>query len=174
MEIFDDQQTRSFPALMIEDAGHDPLPPMASRAAIHRFVDGPQLRRLRQVEQIIEEHSIVYRHHTRGERRCRRGAYRFGIAGDLNVKQAAGERTDRVVSHAAAEIEHERDMTRKPDLRRRPLDLLDQARLADPCLAADIHSLTAAGLAARRQRRLQETEFGAATDEWSLSARNRS
>src|SRR5215467_14610921 len=75
---------------------------MAAHAAIHRFVDGPQLRRLRQVEQIIEEHSIVYRHHTRGERRCRRGAYRFGIAGDLNVKQAAGERTDRVVSHSVA------------------------------------------------------------------------
>src|SRR5215472_7808736 len=174
MEIFDDQQTRSFPALMIEDAGHDPLPPMASRAAIHRFVDGPQLRRLRQVEQIIEEHSIVYRHHTRGERRCRRGAYRFGIAGDLNAKQATGKRTDRVVPYAAAEIEHERNMTRKPDLGSRPLDLLDQARLGEPGFAADIHGLTMAVLAARRQRHLQDTEFGAATDEWSLSACNRS
>ena len=64
-------------------------------------------------------------------------------------------------------------MTCKPGFRRRPLDLLYQPRFADPSLAADIHSLAAPGLAARRQRRLQQAEFSPPTDEWPLLAHNR-
>ena len=64
-------------------------------------------------------------------------------------------------------------MTGKSGLRRPPLDLLDQPRLADPGLAEDIDGLPAPGLAARRKRRLQYPEFSASTDEWPLLARDR-
>src|ERR1700730_7991426 len=63
-------------------------------------------------------------------------------------------------------------MTGKSGLRCSLLDLLDQTRLADTGLAAQVEGVATPGLAARRKRRLKEAQFASATDERPPLARS--
>jgi hypothetical protein len=88
----------------------------------------------------------------RCSRQCRGGCgtHWLRIARYLDAEQTVRQGPDHVAPDTTAKVEHEGGMTCKPGFRRRPLDLLDQPRFADPSLTADIHSLAAPGLAARR------------------------
>jgi|SRR6516162_5620689 len=82
------------------------------------------------------------------------------VRSHLSPRAVGGRRLCRTgLADLPGEIEHERDMTREPDLRRRPMDLLDQPCLADAGLATDIDGLSPAGFAASHQRYLPYAGF---------------
>ena len=120
MQVFDDQQARVLPTLALDDTGEDPLPTPAPGTAVHRLVDRPQLRRLRQVEHVVKKDGVVTGDE-RGGQRCNRCSTRRLAGGrQVEAEQAARQRPNRIAAGAAAEIEHQRGNGMEPVFLCRP------------------------------------------------------
>ena len=90
----------------LDQPGHRAPLALVARRVVHGVVEGPQLGRLRQVEQIVEKDGIIGRHQALGRRPFRHGLDSFGIACDVEAEKAPDERADRV-PRAGAEVEHQ-------------------------------------------------------------------
>ena len=161
--VLDDQKARRDPARPLDQPGHRAPLALVARRVVHGVVEGPQLGRLRQVEQIVEKDGIIGRHQALGRRPFRHGLDSFGIACDVEAEKAPDEGADCVPS--GAKVEHQAGVAGEARLARSVLELLDESRFTNARLAPNVDRLTPARLAAGGQRRHEQAKLALSTDE---------
>ena len=148
VHVLDDQKARRDPARPLGQPGHRAPLALVARRVVHGVVEGPQLGRLRQVEQIVEKDGIIGRHQALGRRPFRHGLDSFGIACDVEAEKAPDEGADCVPS--GAKVEHQAGVAGEARLARSVLELLDEARFTNARLAPNVDRLTPARTRGRR------------------------
>ena len=68
VDVLDHQHARPRPARPPHQPGHRAALALVARRVVHGVVEGAQVLRLRQVEQVVEEHGVVGRHPAVGHR----------------------------------------------------------------------------------------------------------
>ena len=105
VQILDHQQAWPCPARPLDQPRHRPLPAQIARSVVHGIVEGAQLDRLRQVEQVVEKDCVIGRHQIRGQRAFARRVGCLHVAREREAEDDPHERADGVASGAGAEVE---------------------------------------------------------------------
>ena len=132
---------------------------------VHGVVDRPQLRRLRQIQKVVQEHALVRRHQPLRDRTVAGRRPRPDLGARGQAQQTAHDRPDGIAALADAEVQDEPGVTRKALGDGDATEFVDQAALADAGFAAHVHRQTAARLPAGGDDALELAELGAAADE---------
>ena len=140
------------------------LPAIAS-SAVHSVVEAAQLARLLNVQEIIEVHAAIGREEAALDASLRGGLAFILRACCGEIEDAAHQRADGVLLRAHSEAEHQPAVGREPHARGGRLDLLEESRLADTRLAANVDGLAATGPQAIGQNRLELIELLSSADE---------
>ena len=168
VHVLDDQEPWRAGACPLDQPRHGRALALVAAGVVHGVVERAQLDRLRQVEQVVEEHGVRLGHEAVGQGRAGRGSGRLGPAGEVvEAEQPAHEGPDRVPAGAGAEVEHEPGMAGEAGLLGRVLELLDQTGLADSGLAPHEHGPAAPAPDARVKDGAELAELGVAADERS-------
>ena len=147
-----------------DQPGHRASLTLVARRVVHGVVEGAQLLRLRQVEQVVEEDGIVGRHKAVGHRPSAAAA----AAASLVISRPSRLRTSaRTASRPVPVPKSSISPTwqAKPAAAAFAQELLHQPGLADARLAPDVDRLAPARLAAGRQRRVNWAQLALPADE---------
>ena len=170
VHVLDDDHRRTAPAGALRERRDECALAAVARGVVHRVVERAPFARLRQVEQVVQEHELVRAdvargHHALGRRapflyaRCRRES-----------EQAADDRAHRVLASAHAEVEHAAVMDREAERLAETPHLVDEPRLADARLAAHIDGLSRERRHARARDAPELFELRLAADEETAAA----
>ena len=142
VQIFDDQHQRPLRAQAAYQLDGDPLPAAGPNRIVHRPVERPQIRRLRNIQQVVQEHPIRRGHKSLTHRiACCLDPVLFRTRGSKR-EQARNQGPRGIASLAGAEVEHQRGMAGKALLPGEMADRLHQPCLADSCFTADVDDLS--------------------------------
>ena len=148
MDVFDEQEQGCRLARTHRQIAKRLKRPPFARGSAHRRSQRPQPWRRRHIDQVIEE-QLVLGGNSLG---CGRAPDRFSALGFFGVggkaEQAPGETADRVAPGLGPEVENGRAVAREAERLRNATKLGDEARLADPRVAADDDDAAALSLGA--------------------------
>src|SRR5512132_898946 len=153
VQILDRQQTRLLSSSLLHQPRESAPLAETARCVIHGVVEAPELGRLRQIQQIIEEDGVVGLDQMLLQRFCRCRLRTRKIAAILDTQQRAQERGDGIASARRAEVEDEAGMTGEAGTAGSSPELFHQACLADTGLAAEVDGPAPSGLPAGLEQR---------------------
>ena len=171
VEVLDQEEARPGLARPLDQPRQDPPPAVRPGGVVHGVVEGAQVRRLGQLEQVVQEHRVLGAERVVA-RSARHGRGRpAGAARRLAPEHAEDEGPDRAPPGAGPEVEDQPGVAGEAGPARLLLELLDEARLADPGLAADVDGLPSPVRAAGDEGRAEVAQLGCPARERSAAGR---
>ena len=165
VQVFDGHQPRRAFARALQQPHHELPALVRARGVVHALVDNAQILGQRHGEQVCSEHGFIASHESGCQRIGKRllACRQVVIAGA--AQHARHDPPNRVLRAAQAEIERERLMGAEAGRCGGGLELLDQAGLADPRLAAHYHQVPRTVLAACLTQGAELAQLDRASDQ---------